>query len=332
MSLVRIQPVHLLKIQPARTHFEDIANATTFRTDPTLAWGFYGHRLALYRETLPHEGFGILRMIAARLRHGAFVHTSNVDGQFQKAGFSEARIMECHGSIHHLQCVNFCSDTVWPAAAVQPVIIEATCRLASPPPVCPACGGLARPNILMFYDSGWNCSRTEAQRRRREEWLKLTPNRVVIELGAGTAIPMVRVFGEQAGGPLIRINPREAQIQESLGVVLSMGALPGVRAIQRELIALGFFGASTDPLYGDAVEILPVIASAQGAYLDGPISLMQRTFRLGYVRARQLVDDLGEAGLLSDKDEQGGRWIADLITPSQSIATDDSVETGNAIP
>ena len=33
-----------------------------------------------------------------------FVVTSNVDGHFQKAGFSDDQIYECHVSIHHLQC------------------------------------------------------------------------------------------------------------------------------------------------------------------------------------------------------------------------------------
>ena len=28
--------------------------------DPTLAWGFYGHRMGLYRQTTPHPGFSIL--------------------------------------------------------------------------------------------------------------------------------------------------------------------------------------------------------------------------------------------------------------------------------
>lgn len=33
-----------------------------------------------------------------------FVVTSNVDGHFQKAAYSDNHIYECHGSIHHLQC------------------------------------------------------------------------------------------------------------------------------------------------------------------------------------------------------------------------------------
>src|SRR4051812_42308845 len=37
--------------------FEELASGSLFSRDPTLAWGFYGHRLHLYRYTLPHEGF-----------------------------------------------------------------------------------------------------------------------------------------------------------------------------------------------------------------------------------------------------------------------------------
>ena len=40
--------------------FEEIADAQWFDDDPHLAWGFYGHRLNLYRATRPHEGFEFL--------------------------------------------------------------------------------------------------------------------------------------------------------------------------------------------------------------------------------------------------------------------------------
>jgi hypothetical protein len=66
--------------------FTSIACPDAFRRTPKLAWGFYGHRLRLYRETVPNDGFHILRRWAAGMKHGAFVVTSNVDGQFQKVG------------------------------------------------------------------------------------------------------------------------------------------------------------------------------------------------------------------------------------------------------
>src|SRR5947199_8499612 len=41
--------------------FAALASPRWFRDDPPLAWGFYGHRLGLYRRTRPHPGFALLR-------------------------------------------------------------------------------------------------------------------------------------------------------------------------------------------------------------------------------------------------------------------------------
>ena len=38
--------------------------------DPHLAWGFYGHRLNLYRKTDPHRGFHILKEIGLTKKYG----------------------------------------------------------------------------------------------------------------------------------------------------------------------------------------------------------------------------------------------------------------------
>ena len=45
----------------AGIHFQEIASPESFRSHPRQAWGFYGHRLNLYRHTLPHDGFRILK-------------------------------------------------------------------------------------------------------------------------------------------------------------------------------------------------------------------------------------------------------------------------------
>ena len=34
--------------------FEEMANPRWFHDNPSLAWGFYGHRLQKYIETIPH--------------------------------------------------------------------------------------------------------------------------------------------------------------------------------------------------------------------------------------------------------------------------------------
>jgi NAD-dependent SIR2 family protein deacetylase len=92
----------------ARTSFREIASPDAFQTAPLRAWGFYGHRLKLYRDTIPHLGFELLKRWGESMPRGYFVFTSNVDGQFQKAGFGQTKILECHGSIHQFQCLEPC--------------------------------------------------------------------------------------------------------------------------------------------------------------------------------------------------------------------------------
>ncbi|GGY53666.1 SIR2 family NAD-dependent protein deacylase [Pseudoduganella albidiflava] len=214
--------------------FTTAASPATFKENLSLAWGFYGHRLNLYRDTAPHEGFQLLKSWAGRMPHGYQVFTSNVDGQFQKAGFDADRIYECHGSIHHLQCLEPCGDAIWEARDFAPDVNERACELTSEAPRCPHCGGMARPNILMFGDWGWIEQRSERQAARLARWLEKVERPVVIELGAGTAIPSVRHFSQEVirrGGRLVRINPREPEVPTPLDVGLASGALEGLLAI-----------------------------------------------------------------------------------------------------
>lgn len=215
--------------------FHDIANPQAFARQPRTAWGFYGHRLNLYRDTTPHAGFAILRRIADKLPFGAFVFTSNVDGHFSKAGFPEHRIVECHGSIHYLQCSAACMGHIWPTADFTPEVDEANCRMVSDMPACDRCGSIARPNILMFGDWGWYSDRTEVQHEHFRAWRQNVERPVVIEIGAGEAIPSARRFGESQECPIIRINPRDYTLRSNKGVSMPCGALAGLRAIESAL-------------------------------------------------------------------------------------------------
>lgn len=215
----------------AQIRFEAIANPDAFHIRPDLAWGFYGHRLNLYRTTQPHAGFALLRRIAAQMTQGAFVLTSNVDGQFQKAGFAEEQVCEVHGSIHHLQCMEPCHKLSWPADEFMPAVDAENCLLLNEPPWCPRCSEMARPNVLMFGDWSWVPMRQQQQELRLQAWLDRVRRPVVIELGAGTAIPTLRRFADRLGAPLIRINPDPAQAAVALSrdVAIPCGALEAIR-------------------------------------------------------------------------------------------------------
>lgn len=223
--------------------FVEIANPRWFDTDPGLAWGFYGHRLALYRRTLPHDGFALLRRWGGDTLHGLRVFTSNVDGQFQRAGFGDDGIAECHGSLHHLQCSRPCSDAVWPADGFEPVVDADRCRLLNDPPACPRCGAVARPNMLMFGDGRWVDRRSALQQAGLDAWLDATGSRriVVVEIGAGTAVPTVRRLSHALvvahGARLVRINRDDATVPRSAGVGIAGSALAVLRRIDGAIAA-----------------------------------------------------------------------------------------------
>ena len=227
--------------------FHDLASPRWFASDPTLAWGFYGHRFNLYRATTPHEGFAILRRWAAPIQRGAFVFTSNVDGHFQRAGFDPGRVVEVHGSLDWLQCTRGCDAGLFPPESAGPTGIavdEATMRARPPLPACPGCGALARPNVLMFGDGDWDEARTVNQQGRLRAWLEgLGGARlVVVECGAGTAIPTVRHFCERVAASrdatLIRINVREPAVpRRQIG--LALPAREALRAIAGLLGEIG---------------------------------------------------------------------------------------------
>ncbi|NIE98251.1 NAD-dependent deacetylase [Acinetobacter sp. Tr-809] len=219
-----------------RIDFTEIANPAAFKRHPRLAWGFYGHRLALYRQTNPHQGFQQLKRLAEILELPSFVFTSNVDGQFQKAGFNPDQIYECHGSIHHLQCLGACTQTIWSANELLPEINHQDCQWLGELPQCPICKGLARPNILMFDDMSWISRRHTQQAKRLEAFLKNHQHPVVIEMGAGTAIPTVRYFSERFSPYLIRINLREYTLPIQGGIALATTAEQGVRSIYQIFI------------------------------------------------------------------------------------------------
>jgi NAD-dependent SIR2 family protein deacetylase len=213
--------------------FEEMANPEWFESDPQLAWAFYGHRLHLYRDTVPHEGFRKLLELSDTKKYGAYIFTSNVDGQFQKAGFLDNVVMECHGSIHQMQCIDNCQGMLWSAEDTF-IEIEEGFKAKEPLPSCPFCGAMARPNILMFGDYGWEYARTDGQRERLSIWIDKLEREgaklAIVEMGAGTAVHTVRNTSEQIAQrfdvPLIRINPREsfgAEIELPMGAYEALG-------------------------------------------------------------------------------------------------------------
>lgn len=230
-----------------------MSNPAWFYRRPRLAWGFWGHRLALYADAVPHAGYAAMRRWGERLKGGDFfVFTSNVDGAFEgRAGFPADRLVECHGAVTQLQCRRPCArgaDALWPSAGLRVPYDEATFECAEADvPTCPRCGEVARPAVMMFGDGAFDSgARLDAQEARFEAWLEALRERgrslAVVEVGAGKAVPTVRLTGEAvvraheacgAGATLVRVNPLDSDCgaRGVPHVSLPMGGLEALEGI-----------------------------------------------------------------------------------------------------
>ncbi|CDW84808.1 silent information regulator protein sir2 [Stylonychia lemnae] len=201
-------------------NFQDAANPQFFKKDPKRFWYFYGHRHMLYANTEPNQGYMILNEWAKNDfgpdHH--FVFTSNVDHQFQKAGISDKNIYECHGSIFVFQCDK--CNIVEERLDEKFELDENTYETESIPE-CQKCQSFMRPNCLMFGDFDFNEQVSEQQDQRYKAWLENIKDQslLIIEIGAGSAVPTVRLNSEDVltvlrnkNTNMIRINPAEQNV------------------------------------------------------------------------------------------------------------------------
>ena len=87
----------------------------------------------------------------------------------------------------------------------------------------------------MFGDWNFEGRKYEQSESILITWLARTTRPVVIELGAGTAIPSARHFGEELECPLIRIKPTESHVGLHRDIAIALGAKD---ALQRIFYAL----------------------------------------------------------------------------------------------
>src|SRR5688572_14624480 len=118
---------------------EDLATPDAFARDPLLVWEWYDWRRSLIASCAPNAAHDVLARWSTR--DGFTLITQNVDGLHERAG---AEVLRLHGSIWELRCDARCGVPPWE---------DRQAPLASLPPRCQACGGLARPGVVWFGEA-----------------------------------------------------------------------------------------------------------------------------------------------------------------------------------
>lgn len=114
---------------------ETLASPAGFRRQPRLVWDWYAERRARVMEARPNPGHHALAELERQAPRFT-LFTQNIDGLHQAAG--SVRVTELHGSIRRVRCAD------------EGRVVEQWEDDGVTPPVCPACGGLLRPDVTWF--------------------------------------------------------------------------------------------------------------------------------------------------------------------------------------
>lgn len=156
-----------------------------------------------------------------------FVLTTNVDHQFQNAGFQDERIFATQGDYGLIQCMKGCHPKTYDAVSMFTQMNQAQkdCKIPSyMVPRCPVCGGPMAMNLrcdqYFVEDEAWNQAAENYGRYLKQ--LK-KGNVLLLELGVGFNTPSIirfpfeKMVRENKNINLVRLNLDEAVIPESFG-------------------------------------------------------------------------------------------------------------------
>lgn len=163
---------------------------------PRLKWGYLAANVFEVRFNIQHHPV-YQRLLALVEGKDYFVHTSNVDGMFEKNGFEKDWIFTPQGDYARMQCQKPCSKATWESkpilARILPEIDPETQAVTRDGvlPRCPNCGGDVMLNVRGGY---WFIEEPYLnQAEKLRDWIQSTVGKrlLIIEIGAGFNTPVV---------------------------------------------------------------------------------------------------------------------------------------------
>jgi NAD-dependent deacetylase len=186
---------------------EDLATASAFSRDPTLVWEWYDWRRSIVARCEPNRAHHVLAEWSRRFPTFDLL-TQNVDGLQERAGTEN--VTRLHGSIWTLRCWKDCGARPWQDDRVP---------LAPLPPLCPTCGGLARPGVVWFGESLDPHDVSRADEASGCDVFLVAGTSSVVYPAAGLAS-----VAQDRGAFVIEINPEATPVSGTVDVSLRAAA------------------------------------------------------------------------------------------------------------
>lgn len=189
---------------------QDLATLEAFDRDPGLVWGWYRARRRALLDCRPNPAHYALARAAERSDCSLTLITQNVDGLHSMAGFDGP--LEIHGNIWRERCVR-CEQRLDRTADHAGMRVDPE---DAPPPRCPVCESLTRPDIVWFgepLDTGL----------LERSFVAAESCDVFIVIGTSCEVhpaAMIPLVARKAGACLIEINIEPTPLTERCNLSL----------------------------------------------------------------------------------------------------------------
>ena len=120
---------------------EAALSGSMLRRDPALCWKYLAELGRACLSAQPNAGHLAIAELQRR-KPGCWVLTQNVDGFHRAAGSPPQRLIEIHGGLLPLSCMD-CGRTAGPLVDHLELAL---------PPRCRGCGGVLRPPVVLFEE------------------------------------------------------------------------------------------------------------------------------------------------------------------------------------
>jgi NAD-dependent deacetylase len=195
---------------------EKLATLQHYVSEPEVRRRAWQQRLRLLAT--PHEPNAGHRALLELERRGKLhtLITQNIDGLHQKAGTSQGRMVEIHGTVHEVVCLS-CEERAPMERALARV------RAGEADPACRSCGGILKSATISFGQSLSQPDLARSERAARDCDLLLAVGTTLAVYPIAGIVPVAK----RAGARIVIINGEPTAMDDLADAVLrgSIGQL-----------------------------------------------------------------------------------------------------------
>lgn len=197
---------------------EEALSGDVFALRPDITWKYLAQIEANCRGAGSNAAHFAIAALEKRLPE-VLVFTQNVDGLHRKAG--SRKLIEVHGNLQQLMCTHCSFETE--AESLEGWSI---------PPLCPACGHVLRPEVVLFGES--------LPEQAMDRFINALGEGfdMVFSIGTSSTFPYITqpvAWAAQQGIATVEINPCHTVLSDIVSHRLPMGAAAAMTALLERL-------------------------------------------------------------------------------------------------